>query len=117
MSVFKKIVWFLGVALPASILTFFAIANRHDVALVLDPLTDKDTSLTVELPLFLLVFAALALGLILGGLTTWLGQGKWRKRARERAGEVVRLRQDVDRLSAQAEQSEQARLPVPAETE
>ena len=116
MSVLKKLVW-VFVALPLAVVVLaLAVANRHDVQLVLDPTTAQDTPLSIEMPLFLLIFSALGAGVLLGGFATWLRQGKWRRRARERAGEAERLRREADRLTEQFDRAAQPRL-APADTQ
>jgi hypothetical protein len=35
------------------------------------------------MPAFMLLFAGIFIGLIVGGVVTWLRQGKWRKQARQ----------------------------------
>ncbi len=76
-----------------------AVANRHVVRFMLDPLSGPQGSLFVEAPLFFYLFVALFLGFILGALATWTGQGRWRRAARQRADEVSRLKRETERLS------------------
>jgi hypothetical protein len=101
----KLILWCLVVPLGV-ILTALAVVNRKPVTLVLDPLGGTDPRLTIEIPLFLLLLGALALGLIIGGLATWLGQGKWRRTARIRAQEASDWRRQASRLEKELEGSE-----------
>ena len=71
----------------------FAIANRHSVQVGLDPLTSGPPAPdSPQLPLFLIVFAALILGALLGGIAAWFGQGKHRRAARLARAEVAQLR-------------------------
>jgi len=116
-GVLKKLVWVFGVLPLAAIVVALAVANRHDVYFVLDPTTVHDTPLAVETPLFLLIFIALGAGVLVGGCATWLGQGKWRRRAREQTGEAERLQREADRLTSQLEHADQPRLPQPAVSE
>ena len=53
---------------------------------------------SLELPLFILLFATLGIGILIGGIATWIGQGRWRKAARAERANAARLRQDVERL-------------------
>lgn len=99
----------LGVLMVA-----FGVANREPVRLTLDPFRPAETSLYLEAPLFLILFSVLALGLVLGGLITWLSQGKWRKAARERGREAADLRSETGRLEAQLYKSEQPAHSPPA---
>ena len=66
----------LGVLLVA-----LAVVNRKPVMLGLNPF-DGNSDFGVEAPFFLFLLGAFALGLVIGGLVTWLGQGKWRRTAR-----------------------------------
>lgn len=88
----RKLLW-LFVVFPAGVvLVTFALANRHDVRLSLDPFSSSDPFLFLEAPFFLFLLGALLLGLLLGGFVTWLGQGKWRKAARQNTREADTLR-------------------------
>lgn len=87
--------------LPVSVvLIALAVANRAAVPVVLEPVGGR---FTVELPLFLLVFGAFAVGLLVGGFATWLSQGKWRQTARERRREAYELRRQSERLERELE--------------
>ena len=52
------------------------------------------------MPLFIFLFVALALGMIVGSLATWVKQGRYRKLARQRGVEAENLRQAVSRAPA-----------------
>ena len=45
---------------------------------------------SLDVPLFVLLFATLALGVLIGGVATWIGQGKWRQRGARRARQCGR---------------------------
>jgi hypothetical protein len=87
----------LGVFAVAAV--SFAVANRHVVRFMLDPLSGPQGSLFVEAPLFFYLFGALILGFIMGALATWASQGRWRRAARLRAEEVSRLKRETERLT------------------
>ena len=59
---------------------------------------EQDASLTLPVPLFALLFALLIAGVILGGVASWLSQGKWRRTARHRTQEALRWKAKADRL-------------------
>ena len=84
----------------AVILIAFAVANRGSVAFTLDPFNPGNPALTLQAPLFVMLFAALGIGLVLGGLATWLKQGYYRRQARESRKEAERLRQPAIRPPA-----------------
>jgi len=79
----------------AVILVALAVANREMVAFTVDPFNPGNPGLTVTLPLFIFLFAALALGMVVGSLATWIRQGRYRKLARQRGAEAESLRQTV----------------------
>ncbi len=79
----------IAVYIPlAVVLIALAVANRTPVDFTLDPFNPGNPGLTVTLPLFVCVFAALALGLIVGSTATWFKQGRYRKLARQREAEL-----------------------------
>jgi len=86
----------LGLALIA-----LAVVNRKPATLILDPFSEGGFAL--EAPLFLFLLGAFALGLVVGGISTWLRQGKWRRTAREGAREARELRSQADRLESELE--------------
>jgi hypothetical protein len=89
----------LFVLLPLAIVAVaLSVANRSGVVLSLDPLGGAEPRWSIELPLFILLFATLGLGILVGGVATWVGQGKWRKAARAERANATRLRQDVEHL-------------------
>jgi len=81
---------FLG-ALLLLILIVFAVANKGAVTVSVEPLP-----FVIELPLYLLVFAAILLGLLIGALAGWLAA--WSS-ARRKA-EAQRQRQARQALQA-----------------
>jgi uncharacterized integral membrane protein len=87
----------LGVLLIA-----LAVVNRKPVTLGLNPL-DGTSGFGIEAPLFLFLLGAFALGLVMGGFATWLGQGKWRRTARAEAREASTWRRQADRLEKELE--------------
>ena len=76
----------------AVVLIALAVANRELVAFTLDPFNPGNPALTLRLPLFVLLFLALVVGLLVGSAATWLKQGRYRKLARRRGEEVRNLR-------------------------
>ncbi len=98
--------WLLG--LPALIvLLLFALANRHAVQLSFDPVTPEQPWLAIELPLWVVLFGGILLGLLAGGVAAWLRQSKWRKLARQTMRDlelekVARRRAERQQASATA---------------
>lgn len=73
----------------AIVLVALAVANRAPVAFTIDPFNPGNPGLTLSLPLFVYLFAALVLGLIIGSFVTWLRQGRYRKLARQREADLA----------------------------
>ncbi len=89
----------LLIALPAAIvlITLF-VANRHDVQMVLDPFQPESPALAFSAPFYMFLFGSLLLGVVLGGISVWLGQSHWRQMARKRSQEARRWQAEADRL-------------------
>lgn len=77
----------LGIVLVA-----LAVANRGNVKLGFDPFVTDGSSPTLELPLFIALFAALTFGVLIGGIASWISQGKHRRAARLARAETAQLR-------------------------
>lgn len=103
----------------AIVLVLFAIANRQWVPVSINPFSRADPTLTLEAPLYMLMFGAMMIGVVLGGLATWLKQRPYRKVARlhqrqeARAAKMAR-RQEDDALSYQQPNFQQPALPPPS---
>jgi uncharacterized integral membrane protein len=70
------------------VVVVLSIANRDAVTVSLNPFADAAAGtdlavLSYSVPLYLLLFGFLLLGIFLGGLGSWFSQGKWRRKARE----------------------------------
>lgn len=98
------------------LLLVFAIANRHFVTVSFDPFMSVDPSLSVTLPLFLLLILVAALGVLTGGCAVWFGQWHWRRAARRNEADARAARGELADLRAQmaVARPESKRLPVPS---
>ena len=85
----------------------FAVANRKVVTFSLDPFgaTDPMDTLVFAMPLFALATLLVIIGVLVGGIATWLRQGKWRRLARQREDELRTVRGENDRLKHQIERA------------
>jgi len=81
------------------ILIALAVANRAPTAFTLDPFNPGNPALTIQMPLFFLLFAALLAGMLVGSFATWFRQGRYRKLARQR-GLEAQAAQDAARRPA-----------------
>src|ERR687894_702938 len=83
---------------PVAILVvLLAVANRGPVTLSLDPFSREAPEIAVTLPLFAIIFGAVMLGVVIGGVMSWLVQGKHRRAERRYRREARRLRVDTAR--------------------
>jgi hypothetical protein len=97
--VLRRIVWIL-IALPAGLLLItLAVVNRHEVRLVLDPFQPDSPVVSLMLPFYAYLMATLVLGVVLGGVATWLSQGRWRRSARVQGRSAARWQAEADRLT------------------
>ena len=88
----------------AVILVVLSVANRHFVTLALNPFRPDDTLLSLSLPLFVFLFIALMVGVVLGSLATWFAQGKYRKQARDEAHEARKWREEAGKQRTRVEE-------------
>ena len=66
------------IILPLAVLiAAFGITNSQLVTVGLGPLTTA-----LELPLYSAILGAVFVGILVGGISTWFGQARWRRRAR-----------------------------------
>jgi uncharacterized integral membrane protein len=83
----------LAVLVPLAILIIlFAVANREIITVSFDPFDSVNPALAFKVPLFMLIFALVAVGVVVGGIAAWLKQHKWRTRARRAEAEARDLR-------------------------
>ena len=97
---FLKIV----VLAPIAILVLvFAFANRQFVTISFDPFVSGDIpAFAVEAPLFVVLIAAMMIGVVLGGAATWLAQGKHRRGERLNRAEAAKWRTEAEAARARA---------------
>lgn len=109
----RLLTWLFG--LPTLlVLLLFALANRQQVQVSLDPLVPEDPWLALQVPLWLVFYAGILLGLLVGGLVAWLRQSKWRRRTRFFQRELEAERDRTRQLRRELEALRAARKPLPA---
>jgi uncharacterized integral membrane protein len=102
LRVLAGLLWLLvGVAL-----VLFAIANRTLVPVSIDPFR-SDAALGIQLPLFLVIFAAVVIGVVLGGIADHMRSRRQIRRLHAQS----RRREEEMRRAATADGG--AHLPVP----
>lgn len=91
----KRLLQFIILAPVAVISVAFAVANRHEVPVSLDPFAPEKALQTA--PLFILLILALMCGVVIGGTFTWFAQGRHRRALREARGDAARWRGQAER--------------------
>ena len=87
----------IAILVPLTILiVMFAVANRETITVSFDPFDSAHPALALKTPLFMLIFALVAVGVVVGGIAAWLKQHKWRMRARRAEAEARELRARLD---------------------
>jgi uncharacterized membrane protein YciS (DUF1049 family) len=94
----RRFVTYLILVPLAVIAIALSVANRGTVAFSLDPFGAASSRWTLAAPMFVFLFAALALGVVIGGVATWMRQRKWRRAARIERAKAERLRHEADQL-------------------
>ena len=94
------------------LLVLFAVANRRPVTLAFDPFAPETPAYSLDVPLFLVIFGAVMLGVVVGGLADWFGQGRYRREARSRRADMRRQERELDKMRST---SPGTSLPVPYE--
>ncbi len=93
----KRIIGWLVLLPFCIVLVLFALANRQMVTIGFDPLlTHPPLMPTFEVPLFIVVYFFLILGVVLGGVATWVSQGTQRKQKREWRNKAKHIQAEMD---------------------
>jgi uncharacterized integral membrane protein len=98
LAVVQRVATLIVGFIAAVLLVTLAVSNRHGVRLVLDPFNPQAPVISAELPFYAYLLGMLILGVVLGGVATWLSQSKWRRTARSRTQEAVRWKAEAERL-------------------
>ena len=94
MRQFLKALLLLPIAI---IVVLLAVANRGPVTLSFDPFSPGGPQLSWTLPLFAVIFLSVMVGVLIGGVASWLAQSKHRRRERHYRREARNLRRDGER--------------------
>jgi uncharacterized integral membrane protein len=112
---FRKIVTALVLVPLAIVIISFAVANRQTIVVSFDPFDSVQPAFAASMPLFVLIFVLLILGVVIGGTAAWLRQSRWRRTARRLDGDIRDLRAEMDGLKRQMDDAPAVRLPPPYE--
>ncbi len=110
-SVLRKIVTTVIVVPIAIVIVAFAVANRQAVTVSFDPFSVASPAFAVTVPLFILLFVVLILGVVVGGIAAWFSQSAWRRTARKLDADMRALH---DELEALRHRQTAAAAPLPA---
>jgi len=96
----RRIVGWVVLVPLCLVLIVFALANRQLVVVNFNPLVPSEALTTpgVGVPLFLVLFTVLLVGVVLGGVATWFAQGQHRRDERAHRREVDRLNREVEAI-------------------
>ncbi len=96
----RRIVGWVVLVPLCVVLIVFALANRQLVVVNFNPLVPSEALTTpgIGVPLFLVLFAVLLFGVILGGIATWFAQGQHRRDERSYRRETERLTREVNAI-------------------
>lgn len=116
---FRKIVTAVIVVPLAIVIVAFALANRQVVTVSFDPFSSASPAYAATLPLFVLIFVLVILGVLIGGIAAWLRQAAWRRTARRLDADVRALHQELEAMRRRAAEEEarreaSARAALPA---
>lgn len=121
MKAIKRLFQWLILVPVGIVLVSLAVANRHSVNLALDPFSPEQPALDFSVPLYVVMFGSLLVGILIGGFMAWMKQGRHRRTAREKRYEARKWRNEADRQQKRVEklttlpQSDAPALPAPSD--
>lgn len=90
----------LVILIPVGIILIgFIIANRASVMLSLNPFESGESNFNYHAPLFVWLFLFLALGIIIGGITVWFTQHRFRRALKDTQMELQGLKMTASKKS------------------
>lgn len=111
-SMFKRILGWIVLVPLCVVLILFALANRQLTIVNFNPFASPRTLSEpgVGMPLFLVIFGVLLVGVILGGIATWIAEGRVRREKRKWQREAGHLTRELE-----AQRKDSARRAPPRE--
>ena len=85
-----------------AVLVAWAVANPQPITVSFDPFDAANPAYAVTKPLYLVGFAILIAGVVLGGIAAWLKQGKWRRAHARLAEEIAVVRAELENVKRQS---------------
>ncbi len=113
----RRIVGWVVLVPLSVVLIVFALANRQLTVVNFNPLVSPAalSSPGVGVPLFLVLFLVLLVGVVLGGIATWFAQGTVRRDKRQWQREAERLGRDLDLVRRRSGNPRPAPSPLDAD--
>ena len=102
-----RFIWYMFLAVLAVCLIIVALANAQAVTLNLLPEALAQATgygVSIELPLFVVIFMGILAGLLMGFVWEWLREHKHRAEAARRRGEVKKLEGELKRIQTGSEE-------------
>ena len=108
---FRKIVTTIIVVPLAVVIVAFVVANRQAVTVSFDPFSAASPAYAATVPLFVVIFVVLILGVLIGGVAAWIRQSKWRRSARRLDAEVRTQHDELETIRRRFGTSESVAAP------
>lgn len=89
--------WFVLLPL-AVVIVLFAVANRTWVTVSFDPFPGESPALAFTVPLFIVAFAGVIVGVVIGGLVSLARQWRLWRTAGAAQDELARLKAEVESM-------------------
>ena len=106
----RLLAWILLLPLSVAII-LFAVANRADVVVSFDPFSRESAAFALTAPLFAVIFGAVIVGVLVGGIVVSFSKLRWRLAARRAERENARLKAAAEQRNA-ADFQAAARTPA-----
>jgi uncharacterized integral membrane protein len=103
-SVRRLLNWLVLLPL-AIVIVLFAVANRTWVTVSFDPFPGDAPALAFTVPLFIVAFAGLIVGVVIGGLVSLARQWRLWRAARAAQDELARMKAEVESMHKTEEAS------------
>lgn len=91
----KRLVFWIAGLPFAVVVIALSVANRTEVTFSLDPVSTGEPAIKFVAPLYVLLFGAGFVGLVVGWIVAFAGQLHWRREARKQQREAEKWRNQV----------------------